>query len=272
MTGADLWRTGWDWEPSVVVGCGALAGGYLAAVRRRLSWHALYFLGGILLLLIDLVSPLDLLGDRYLFSAHIVQHVALALVIPGLLLAGIPRWLADAALAHPVFGRPIFAIAERRIARPPVSWMLGVGTMIFWHVPVFFNAALANDGLHVLQHLSFLITGTLFWWPVLTPIENRRMSPLTAISYLFSACVSCSFLGAALTFAQPGLYPAYLNPEDHLGLLPLLRYSWGLDPANDQQLGGLLMWVPGCFLYLSGILVIIGRWYGGKEDMETAAS
>jgi putative membrane protein len=267
MTGADLLRTGWDWEPSVEIGCGALAVGYLAVVRRRASWSALYFLGGILLLLIDLVSPLDLLGDRYLFSAHIVQHVVLALVIPTLLLAGIPRWLAEAILA-----RGIFARMERQIARPPVSWMLGIGTMIFWHVPVFFNASLASDGLHVLQHLSFLVAGTVFWWPVLTPVENRRMPPLTAISYLFSACLSCSFLGAALTFARPGLYPAYLNPEDRLGLLPLLRDNWGLDPANDQQLGGLLMWVPGCFLYLSGILVIIGRWYGAKENMETAAS
>jgi len=256
MSATELLLKGWDWEPSVVTGCAALAIGYLTLMRRSPSFRIFYFLGGVLILLLDLVSPLDLLGDQYLFSAHIIQHVVLALVVPTLLLAGIPRWLAERAPAR----------LERAIGHPPISWLLGIGTMIFWHIPVFFNAALANDGLHVLQHLSFLIGGTIFWWPVLTAAESRRMPPLAAISYLFSACLSCSLLGAALTFARPGLYPAYLNPEDRLGLLPLLRNDWGLDPRNDQQFGGLLMWVPGCFVYLSAILATVARWYGVKEE------
>jgi putative membrane protein len=128
-----------------------------------------------------------------------------------------------------------------------------------------FNAALSNDGLHVFQHLSFLVTGTVFWWPILSPLEERRIAPLAAVSYLFSACISCSLLGAALTFAQPGLYPAYLNPPDSLGILRQLRGEWGLDPRNDQQLGGMLMWVPGCFVYLSGILSTVARWYAAPE-------
>jgi putative membrane protein len=257
MTGADLLLRGWDWEPSVVIGCAALAIGYLALVRRDPSIRILYFLGGVLTLLVDLVSPIDLLGDQYLFSAHILQHFVLALVVPPLLLAGVPRWLAERA-------------PESAIGRPPVSWILGVGTMIFWHIPVLFNAALANDGLHILQHLSFLISGTIFWWPVLTTAESRRMQPLTAISYLFSACLACSLLSAALTFARPGLYPAYLNPDDRLGILPLLRDDWGLDRQNDQQFGGLLMWVPGCFVYLSAILATVARWYGAGVKEETA--
>lgn len=261
MTGAELLLKGWDWEPSVVIGCAALSIGYLALMRRSPSHRIFYFLGGVVILLLDLVSPIDLLGDQYLFSAHILQHFVLALVVPPLLLAGIPRSLAERALE-----KPALAWWEREIGRPPVSWLLGIGTMIFWHIPVLFNAALANDGLHILQHLSFLISGTIFWWPVLTAAENRRMPPLTAISYLFSACLSCSLLGAALTFARPGLYPAYLNPEDRLGILPLLRNDWGLDRQNDQQFGGLLMWVPGCFVYLSAILATIARWYspGGE--------
>lgn len=261
MTGAELLLKGWDWEPSVVIGCAALSIGYLALMRRSPSHRIFYFLGGVVILLLDLVSPIDLLGDQYLFSAHILQHFVLALVVPPLLLAGIPRSLAERALE-----KPALAWWEREIGRPPVSWLLGIGTMIFWHIPVLFNAALANDGLHILQHLSFLISGTIFWWPVLTTAENRRMPPLTAISYLFSACLSCSLLGAALTFARPGLYPAYLNPEDRLGILPLLRNDWGLDRQNDQQFGGLLMWVPGCFVYLSAILATIARWYspGGE--------
>lgn len=232
---------GWDWEPSVVVGCAALTVGYLALVRPWQS-RAWYFLAGVVVLLLDLVSPIDLLGDRYLFSAHIVQHFVLALIVPPLLIAGLPPLRLPSIPA-------------------PVSWLAGVGTMVFWHIPALFNAALANDDLHIVQHLSFLVTGTVFWWPIL----QRQFAPLTSLSYLFGACLTCSVLGAALTFARPGLYPAYLNPEDRLGLLPLIRGNWGLDPKTDQQLGGLLMWVPGCFVYLSAILMTVARWYGAKE-------
>jgi cytochrome c oxidase assembly factor CtaG len=138
-------------------------------------------------------------------------------------------------------------------------------------VPLFFNAALANEGLHVFQHLSFLVTGVIFWWPVLTPVEGHRMAPLGAICYLFGACLSCSLLGAALTFARPGLYPSYLNPDDRLGILPLLRDQWGLDPRNDQQLGGLLMWIPGCFVYLTAILTTVAHWYGAEYEEAQAS-
>ena len=229
----------WDWEPSVVIGCVSLAIGFLVLTRGR-QRNIWYFLAGLLVLLLDLVSPLDVLGDQYLFSAHIVQHLVLAMAVPPLLIAGMP------SLSLPAVGAPL-------------SWSLGVGTMVFWHIPALFNAALANDGLHIVQHLSFLASGTIFWWTL------RRLPPLTAISYLFGACLACSVLGAALTFAHPGLYPAYLNPEDRLGLLPLIRERWGLNPETDQQLGGLLMWVPGCFVYLSAILMTVIRWYGMKE-------
>jgi putative membrane protein len=95
----------WDWEPSVVAGCGALAIGYIALVRKRGLNRAPYFLVGVALLLLDLVSPLDTLADRSLFSAHIVQHFLLALVIPPLFLLGIPRWLAEVAVQRPVVDR-----------------------------------------------------------------------------------------------------------------------------------------------------------------------
>ncbi len=248
------WSMGWDWEPSVVAGCAALAIGYFGLVRKRDLNRAPYFLAGVALLLLDLVSPIDTLGDRYLFSAHIVQHFLLALVIPPLLLLGTPA-----------FDLGAFSTLERSLGQPPVSWLLGVGTMLVWHIPVLFNAALANDALHVVQHLSFLITGTIFWWPILGPLEGRHLQPLAAVSYLFSACVCCSLSGAFLTFGPVGMYPAYLNPDDKLGILPLLRDRWGLDPKSDRQLGGMLMWVPGCFVYLSGILSTVIRWYGTER-------
>lgn len=235
----------WDWEPSVVAGCAALAIGYIALLRKHGLNRAPYFLAGVLLLLLDLVSPVDTLADRYLFSAHIVQHFLLALVIPPLFLLGTPA-----------FDLGALSKLERILGQPPVSWLLGVGTMLVWHIPALFNAALANNGLHILQHVTFLVTGTIFWWPILGPLEERHLPMLSAVSYLFSACICCSLLGAFLTFGPIGLYPAYLDPPTHV---------WGLDPKSDQQLGGMLMWVPGCFVYLSAILSTVIRWYGAER-------
>jgi putative membrane protein len=234
----------WNWEPSVVIGCAALAIGYIVLVRKRGLARAPYFLLGVLLLLLDLVSPIDSLADQYLLSAHIVQHFFLALVIPPLLLLGLP-----------VFDVGRLSNLERVLGQPPISWILGVGAMLTWHVPALFNAALANEVLHIFQHLSLLVTGTTFWWPILAPIENRRLPALGAVAYLFSACLCCSLLGAFLTFSPVGMYPAYLNQPARV---------WGLDPQSDQQLGGMLMWVPGCFVYLAVILSCMRRWYSEK--------
>jgi putative membrane protein len=160
-----------------------------------------------------------------------------------------------------LFGTPRFELGnlnklERALGQPPVSWLLGVGTMLAWHIPVLFNAAVASDGLHIFQHLSFLVTGTIFWWPVVGHLGERHLPMLASVSYLFSACLCCSLLGAFLTFGPVGLYPAYLNPPARL---------WGLDPTSDQQLAGVLMWVPGCFVYLSGILSTLLRWYAEER-------
>jgi putative membrane protein len=179
--------------------------------------------------------------DSYPFSAHIVQHFLLALVLPPLLLLGTPAFRLGSLKR-----------LERAIGQPPVSWLLGVGTMLAWHVPAFFNAALTNNGLHIFQQLSFLISGTIFWWPIWGPLRDRHLSPLAAVAYLFSACVCCSLLGAFLTFGPVGLYGA------HLG-------HGSLDPKSDQRLGGLLMWVPGCFVYLAGILSTMMRWYAAER-------
>jgi putative membrane protein len=260
MTTSELLASAWDWQPSVVAGCAALAIGYVALVRGRAPARTVSFLSGVLLLLLDLVSPVDTLGDQYLFSAHVLQHFLLALVVPALWLMGMPRGIAEGALRQPLISR-----VERMLVRPLAAWPLGVGAMIVWHVPALFNAALASESLHIFQHLSFLVTGTIFWWPILHPMEERRLAALGGIAYLFSACVACSLLGAVLAIARPGFYPVYLNPVDRSGIVSLVRDGWGLDPKNDQQLGGMLMWVPGCFVYLSGIMLTAARWYATSE-------
>ncbi len=266
MTPMQTLLAAWDWEPSVVAGCLGLALGYVAVTR---CWtvpqgraRALYFFGGVTLLLLDLVSPLDAFADGYLFSAHVVQHFLLSLVIPPLLLLGLPPALAEKALR-----RPAIAAIERSVSAPRIAWTIGIGTMILWQVPVLFNAALSDDGLHVVQHLSFLVSGTIFWWPVLHPLQDRRLPPVPAVPYLFSACLCCTLLGAWLAFAPLDLYPAYLHPQDQLGLLGALR-GWGFSPGTDRQLGGLLMWIPGCFVYLTAILANLAHWYNTSSEQE----
>jgi putative membrane protein len=184
--------------------------------------------------------------SQYPFSAHIVQHFLLALVIPLFMLLGTPRWFAEAALRRPILRR-----IEHMVGQPPASWLLGVGAMLTWHIPAFFNAALANEGLHIFQQLSFLIGGAIFWWPIFGPLRDRHLPAFGAVAYLFSACVCCSLLGAFLTFG-PVLYSHHPN-------------NVRVDPRSDQQLGGMLMWVPGCFVYLSGILSTVMRWYGAER-------
>jgi cytochrome c oxidase assembly factor CtaG len=96
------------------------------------------------------------------------------------------------------------------------------------------------------------------------------MSPLAGVAYLFSACVGCTLLGVLITLSPIEVCPAFLHPADGLGVLPLIRQGWGLSAAEDQQIGGLLMWVPACAVYTSGILGMLARWYGRAEQEEGA--
>src|SRR5919202_999215 len=208
MTTGQLLTSTWDWEPTVLAGCAALAAGYVVVARPR-GIRAVSFMAGVLTLLLALISPLDALGDTYLFSAHMLQHFLLILVVPPLLLLGIPPRMAERALrwepaswAEWVFGQPVLA------------WLLGIGSLWVWHAPALYDAALANEGLHVVQHLCFLVTSTIFWWVVIAPVPERwRLNLLASAAYLLLASLVSSLLGVILTFAPPGLYPPYLHPD-----------------------------------------------------------
>jgi cytochrome c oxidase assembly factor CtaG len=263
MTTWQLLASTWSWDPSVLVGCAVLIGVYLVVVRSRITSKTLFFVAGVLVTFLALESPLEELGDTYLFSAHMAQHLLLILVAPPLMLLGIPRWLAQRVLDWPLASR-----TERILNRPLLAWLLGMGTLWVWHAPVLYNATLANEQIHIVEHLSFLVTSSIFWWPILSPLTERRLAPLATIPYLFAASAATSILGIILTFSPPGIYPAYLDPKDEIGALPLLRDGWGLTPAADQQLGGLLMWVPGGLAYLSGIIGALARWYSMPEEDE----
>lgn len=261
MTTTRFLFTAWDFEWSINIGCVVLLAAYLWRVRAGV-WRSISFVLGIVVLVLSLESPLDALGDDYLFSAHMAQHLLLILIVPPLLLIGIPEQTARGWLRiH------LVAKAEHWLGRPVLAWFAGIFVMTLWHVPVFYNFALAHEGVHIFQHISFLVTATIFWWPVLHPLPERRLGTGVAVFYLFAAAAENSVLGIILTFMGLGHYSAYLHPDDDYGALHLIRDSWGVSPAFDQRLGGLLMWIPGCSIYFIAILALLAFWYA-KPDTD----
>ena len=250
----------WDFQPTVVAGCLLLAAGYLAWVRFKPQRRAVVFYTGLGVLAIALLSPIDGLGDTYLFSAHMIQHLLLLLICPPLMIAGLPVDATRRLLRKLSFNR-----LERWLAQPATALLIVVGVVWAWHFPAFYNFALAHESVHAFQHLTFLVSATIFWWPVFTPLEERRMAMPTVLLYIFLAGLADAILGIILTFVPAGLYPMYLHPEDPWNILAILRNNWGITPQVDQQLGGLVMWVPGSLIYLSVILGCILRWYNGPE-------
>ncbi len=256
----------WDWDPSVLLGCAARLLWSRLASSGRPPRRWLYFVAGDLVLLLSLVSPIDTLGDLYLFSAHMLQHLLLVLVVPPLLLVGIPEQMASGLLRRPAIRR-----LERALRQPLVAWVVGVGVLSLWHLPVMYDAALENDSIHIVEHLCFLASAVVFWWPVFTPIRKDRLSPLAGALYLMPAASATTLLGLVLAYNSHVIYPFYLQPPDPFGLLPFLRDSWGLDPKSDQEIAGLMMWVPGSFVYLGVIMFQIGRWFNLFEGTSQAS-
>lgn len=260
MTTRHLLLAAWDWEPSIVIGCAALLALYFYFVRPRSLWRIFCYCAGVIVLLLALVSPIDALSDHYLFSVHMIQHLLLILVVSPLLILGIPEKFAVRFL-----GRPKIAGIERVLSNPFVSWTAAAAALGLWHIPLFYNFALAHETVHILEHLIFLVTATMFWWPVLTPIPELRLGAGATCLYLFLASLFNSILGIIITFAPLGSYSAYVHPQDVLGILPLIRNQWGISAAADQQLGGLLMWVPAGLIYFSLIVGTVIRWQSAPE-------
>jgi cytochrome c oxidase assembly factor CtaG len=254
----------WDPDLSVLIGCAALLAAYWIACRGDLS-RAGWFVGGILVMLLALISPLDPLADEYLFSAHMLQHLILELAVPPMLLLGITSRFARAVIDRPALGR-----IERVLGNPLVAWVLGIATLALWHLPRLFDAALGNEYIHIVEHLCFMTTATIFWWPILAPVPQCRISPLWAQVYLLGGAMANSLLGLWLTFAPAGLYAPYLHPADTLHVAGLLRAGWRITPALDQEVGGLLMWVGGGFVFLAVMVALFLRWFGMAETDSAA--
>ncbi len=262
--GLNFWLTQWNWDPTIVIGAALIVGLYVYAIgplRKRHHFEpagkgrVFAFLLGVGLMFLALVSPLDELGDSYLFSAHMVQHLFLTIVGPPLLLIGTPEWFVRPI----VHNKALFAVA-RFFTYPAVAFVLFNADFFIWHAPALYNATLENQNIHILEHLTFIIFGLLNWWPIFSPSkELPRLSIGGQILYLFLSGMPVVLLGAGLTFAPP-LYAPYIAAPR----------VWGISAATDQQLGGLIMWVPGNIIFIIIMSALFLRWMQ-KKDREQAA-
>lgn len=253
MSTYQFFTTAWSWNAIVlslvVISCVA----YWLSFGRR-GWP-LYFIAALLVFLLAFISPLNALANGYVFSAHMVQHILLVLIVPALLLLSLPRSVS----VHSLFTHPL------------IGWGAGVGAMWLWHAPKLCNAAATSGIVSAIQTTSLLVMGSLFWWQVLAPRHEQRLSPPAAIVYLFTACTACSVLGIILTFAPISICPVYQHPVDRLGILNTIRGNWGLTSDRDQQIGGLLMWVPMCAIYAAAILAQMARWHSSPQPERSNA-
>mgnify|MGYP001828471828 FL=1 len=217
------------------------------------------------------VSPIGKLADGYLFSAHMVQHLLMLLVVPLCLVLALPTGVFGAAGKRWRLDRwKVFDVPSRSWL-PMVGWILGVGAMWFWHVPTFCNASVQSEALGAIRDSSFIVAGLAFWWPIYSPIVRDRIKPLDGICYLFSACLGCTLLGIYITFTTIAVCPAFANPAERIGIVGRL-YDMGLTPSVDQHLGGLLMWVPPCTLYVCAIVSLLCRWYSAVDPIADVRS
>lgn len=259
-----LWLTDWNWSPSILIGLALFCGAYLYGVgplRNRFKWadrieprQIALFLSGAFVIFIALASPLDEIGDEYLFSAHMAQHLLLILVMPPLLLLGTPGWLLrpflrDAALAR-----------IGRFATAPVFALVSFNAIFtLYHVPAIYELALENDTIHIIVHLILMATAVITWLPILSPLpELPRIPPAAQILYLFLQSIPPTILGAIITFADTVLYPTYATAPSIFGMTPLA----------DQQIAGLIMWVPGSGIYLLALTIVFFKWFGHDTEAE----
>ncbi len=265
--------TEWTIHPSTVVGLAALGWLYFhcAAQAHRTpgavppsAARRAAFVTALLLLFLILNGPLHDLSDYYLFSAHMVQHLIMELVIPPLLIWAVPGWMLRPALAWPVVG-PL----ARRLTTGVACFALFNVVLSAWHIPALYNAAMLHHEIHIAQHLSFLVASVLMWWPLMSPLpELPRLSYPGQMLYCFLMVLPMSIVAIYIAMADTVLYPIYASS-------PRL---WQIGPKMDQLVGGLIMWIPGGLFFYAVMTVVFFRWQragqggDGRADAQALAT
>jgi putative membrane protein len=229
-----------------------------APVNVLHAGHRAAFYGALLVLFASLNGPVHDLSDEYLFSAHMVQHLLLQLVVAPLALVGIPGWMLRPALRVAGVRR-----AAHRVTRAAAAFVVFNVVMAAWHLPPLYNLALAQHPVHILQHVTFLVASVVMWWPLVGSLpELPRPSYPAQLLYCFLMTIPMSIVAVYITYADRVLYPLY-------AIAPRV---FGISPLEDQRLGGLIMWIPGGLYFLGVLSVVFFKWSqrGGEDGVDAA--
>lgn len=266
----NVWAA-WNWDLLLIAGLLLGAAFYVRGITRLWRsagagrgvslWQVVAFAAGWLALVVALVSPLEALSEA-LLAAHMVQHLLLMLVAAPLLIVGAPPVVLAWAIgdAGPVRAADVGRWWRRRTAlrrlwraafRRSVAWLAFNAVLWLWHIPALYEAAILDEGLHIFEHVTFLLAALFFWATLVHGTYGsavRRPSSAVAPLYVFTTALLSGLLGVLLTFSQRVWYPVY-------GVVP---YGWGVTPLQDQQLAGVIMWFPGGLIYLAATLILLG--------------
>ncbi len=261
----------WAIDPPIFIGLLVVGVAYWLGWRRiqllgrrklPVSW-AIYFYGGLLAIAIALLGPFDVYNEDSLFL-HMCQHLLLLQIAGPLIWLGRPVQLALQAISPRRSGPVLKSVLRRSwvrailgfISHPLVAFVVFNVTLIFWHVPAVYDAALSHQVIHDMEHLAFLTAALIFWWPIIEPVPRHHKLRLGfALASIFLTGLVSEALGAILSLDGSLLYPFYTHAT------PL----WGMTPLADQSYAGLLMWVGGGMLYLTIIFGIMIRSFGGDD-------
>jgi putative membrane protein len=258
---------GWSLDPAVLAPLGIGLVVYVVGISKL--WRhagighgasilqAIFFALGWLCMAVAIASPLHEISER-LFAMHMLEHELVMTIAAPLLVFSRP--LGPMLWAFPRLWRPQVARAARTgayllgwdiLSRPLVATLVHAAAIWLWHIPAVFDAALDNEMLHWLQHVSFLVTAMFFWWSLL----GLRQKAGVAIGELFATGMQTGALGVLLALARQPMYPAQA----------MLARASGVDPLQDQQLAGLVMWVPAGLVYVAAALAIAGIWIANSS-------
>ena len=276
---ANLSAAGFTVHLSTVIGLLALGGAYLWRAHRGPSFldrvanqigqkiapniqtptsgqRASFFVG-LAIIFITLNGPLHDLSDYYLFSAHMIQHLVLTLIVPPLLILGTPGWML-----RPLLRKPSVARLATRMTSTAGCFLIFNAVLAFWHLPPMYNLALNNHSIHIVQHLMFLAASVFMWWPITSQLpELPRASYPAQMMYCFLLTVPMGIIAIFVSMAEDLLYPAY-------AIAPRI---WGMSPMQDQQYGGLIMWIPGALFFYGVMSVVFFKWQQRDADDEAGA-
>lgn len=242
------WLGWWTFDPFVLLGLVAATGVYTLGLARMSSPslpRACAFYAGILTCAVALLSPVDHASD-ILFSAHMVQHELLMLVAAPLFVLGRPyvvtAWVLPARR---------YATLWRYATLPPIALAAHAIARLVWHIPWLFDLALRHEWVHAIQHLTFFITAAMFW-ASLASGRYGRFGYGVGVAFVFCTLLYTGLLAALFTFAE---HAYYAQPA----------VAWGVDPVEDQQTAGLVMWVPAAIVMTASALAILAAWLGQLE-------